>query len=558
MDPASTVRFRYRRSAEGARAGEPLLSALARRGWPSLSRSVRYHRPRGPFCGVGDCTGCLVRVNGVPNVRACRHPLAEGDRVQPENSWPSPRFDLLGVLDALLPKGVDTVHGLRRPAWAAALYQRVGRRLAGFGRPPDRSAARPVEPPRTIEREVAIVGAGRSGRAVAEALLRRGTRPVLLERLLATGAPGAVGEGASELDVLHGVTAAVLPPSPVAGPPGSDGRRALLGFDRSGRGVVVRARTVVLATGGYDGGLLFEGSDRPGVVTGDLALSGLGLPLGEAVVFGGGGRARQVVERLGQGVRAVVALGEIDPDLTRAAVDLGVPLYPRSRLVRALGRGHVSALELARRDGGGTFRLPCRSVVLAHRRLPNAQLAFQAGAGRRWYGAPGTYFPEVDAAGGTGVPGIYVVGSAARPPQVVAPGPEEVTSAILGDAPPAAVPAPAPPSPGEMVPYYRELLREPRHGKWVICPCEDVLLDELEKATARGYRGLEVVMRYTGVGTGLCQGRYCLPEALSVLAVLEDRLPPEVGHVTQRPPLVPTPLGALAGLSGEFVPEAPS
>ncbi|HLY77207.1 MAG TPA: (2Fe-2S)-binding protein, partial [Thermoplasmata archaeon] len=86
--------------------------------------------------------------------------------------------------------------------------------------------------------------------------------------------------------------------------------------------------------------------------------------------------------------------------------------------------------------------------------------------------------------------------------------------------------------------------------------CEDVLLREVRDAVARGYRGLEVVKRYTGIGTGLCQGRYCLPDALLVLSILEGRSPPEVGYIRQRPPVLPTPLAAFAGLP-EPAPEIP-
>jgi sarcosine oxidase subunit beta len=106
--------------------------------------------------------------------------------------------------------------------------------------------------------------------------------------------------------------------------------------------------------------------------------------------------------------------------------------------------------------------------------------------------------------------------------------------------------------PHELEGYYRELLGPGRaRGKWVACPCEDVLLDEVEEASRRGYRGIEVVKRYTGLGTGLCQGRYCLPDALLLLSLFESRPPPEVGFITQRPPVVPSRLGAWAALPGE-------
>lgn len=35
----------------------------------------------GVFCAIGVCHGCLVTVNGVPDVRACQRVLREGDEV---------------------------------------------------------------------------------------------------------------------------------------------------------------------------------------------------------------------------------------------------------------------------------------------------------------------------------------------------------------------------------------------------------------------------------------------------------------------------------------------
>ena len=35
----------------------------------------------GVFCAIGVCHGCLVTVNGVPDVRACQRVLCEGDEV---------------------------------------------------------------------------------------------------------------------------------------------------------------------------------------------------------------------------------------------------------------------------------------------------------------------------------------------------------------------------------------------------------------------------------------------------------------------------------------------
>ncbi|GAA1061150.1 (2Fe-2S)-binding protein [Agromyces bracchium] len=39
---------------------------------------------RGVFCGIGVCHDCLVSVNGVEGVRACRREAVDGDRVERE------------------------------------------------------------------------------------------------------------------------------------------------------------------------------------------------------------------------------------------------------------------------------------------------------------------------------------------------------------------------------------------------------------------------------------------------------------------------------------------
>src|SRR3982750_2569147 len=47
-------------------------------------------------------------------------------------------------------------------------------------------------------------------------------------------------------------------------------------------------------------------------------------------------------------------------------------------------------------------------------------------------------------------------------------------------------------------------------AKTLVCRCEDVTLHELEEAVARGHDDLESLKRYTGFGTGWCQGKHCV------------------------------------------------
>jgi sarcosine oxidase subunit alpha len=516
------------------------------------TRSTRYHRPRAPFCGVGYCTNCLVRVNDVPNVRACRTTFAPGDSVEVENAWPSARFDLLAAFDVLFPNGIDTLRGFRRPAFARGIYQRVVRRLAGTGALPTPTAPRPAPPGRTVETGVVVVGAGNAGRACAAALVAAGMRPLVVERERSV----APVEGA---EMLSGTTGVFLPP-PRAGAARSF---RLIASAPDGAAVDVRAERVVVAVGGYDAALWFAGSDRPGVLTADGAerMHPAENPgFHHATVFGGGPRALETLDRFADHVDAVVAPGAIDPDVSRRAAELDVPLYPRTLLLSAVGRRGVEAVHLARRGGTSpTFDVPADAVILAHRRLPHPQMFFQAGAKMAWRPDVGAYGPVLGPGGETTVPGLSAAGEPAgfgRPDDARRSGTATAAAVVAGGPWVAPVPVPAPETRHELEGYYQELLAaDPGPGKVVVCPCEDVLLPELLEATDHGYRGIEVIKRYTGLGTGLCQGRYCLPDALLVLALRERRPVPEVGYITQRPPVVPTALGTFAGLPD---PGAPS
>jgi hypothetical protein len=55
-----------------------ILLASGRLSW----RTTRSGAPRGVFCGIGSCFDCVVTVNEVPDVRACRRRAVDGDEVR--------------------------------------------------------------------------------------------------------------------------------------------------------------------------------------------------------------------------------------------------------------------------------------------------------------------------------------------------------------------------------------------------------------------------------------------------------------------------------------------
>jgi bacterioferritin-associated ferredoxin len=78
--------------------------------------------------------------------------------------------------------------------------------------------------------------------------------------------------------------------------------------------------------------------------------------------------------------------------------------------------------------------------------------------------------------------------------------------------------------------------------KIIVCRCEDVTLADIRHAVASGYLDLEEVKRYTGFGTGPCQGKECLRTIALAIADAAGRPAASVRPFTTRPPLVPTEL----------------
>ena len=85
-------------------------------------------------------------------------------------------------------------------------------------------------------------------------------------------------------------------------------------------------------------------------------------------------------------------------------------------------------------------------------------------------------------------------------------------------------------------------------SKRILCTCEDVTLDEFRKAHADGFTEMESLKRFTGVGTGFCQGKGCLCEAATELAELRGVSPEAIPLTNIRPPTRPLTFGELGAL----------
>jgi len=88
--------------------------------------------------------------------------------------------------------------------------------------------------------------------------------------------------------------------------------------------------------------------------------------------------------------------------------------------------------------------------------------------------------------------------------------------------------------------------RSPSAPDATVCRCEDVASATLDAAIDAGCGTIGAVKRSTRLGMGPCQGRYCVPVALSRLAARQGGAGDEFDRPAPRPPLRPLTVAELA------------
>ncbi|GIU96247.1 MAG: sarcosine oxidase subunit alpha [Actinomycetota bacterium] len=489
------------------RPGDTIASAMFRAGVRTFTRSLKYHRRRGLYCLSGDCPNCLVTVDGVPGVRACETPAADGQRVRRKGGWPSVERDVLAVADhlhALLPVGFYSKTFIR-PRWAWSLAERAIRSVTGVGRLPTTGPAPEAVPLRHRRVDVLVIGGGVAGLAAAAQAGASGARVLLVEEGRVGGrlAPGPVRDRVATLadearragvEVAEGRTAVGIYEGPLV---------PVVGGDETLR---VEPNRIVVATGAVEEHAVFVGNDLPGVWLGRGAARLAGVhgvrPAERAVVWARTAEALEHVRALREiGTEVVAVCG---PAGLLTQLPDGVEPIVDGEVVRAVGRRAVEAVEL--RTPEGRRRIACDGLVVSLGRSPRDGLLRMAGdepaVGAGEVVAPGCSLDEAEASGRRAAAG-------GRP---------EATScgrARLG-------------------------------SDGIVCLCEDVGAADLDVAWAEGWRSVEILKRYTTATMGPCQGALCAP---ALAAFVEGRRRPTAAAAerpTARPPARPVPLAALA------------
>ncbi|MFJ2961584.1 NAD(P)/FAD-dependent oxidoreductase [Streptomyces collinus] len=442
--------------------------------------------------------------------------------------------------------------------------------------------------------DLAVIGAGPAGLAAALAASARGVRATLLDAATQPGGQfyrqPAAGLGAGRPEALHHRwrTWERLRDGLAAGPvrvltdhhvwcvertPDGFTVHALLGPEQE-ESVEVQARTVLLATGGYEQVLPFPGWTLPGVVTAGGAQAmlkgGLVVPGHRAVVAGTGPLLLPVATGLAAaGVEVATLVESTGPRrLARHAHALAgklaegaghaagllrhrIPVLTRHTVVRAHGEDRLTGVTVAALDADGHVRpgterhLPCDTLAAGHGMLPHTDLAESLGC--RLDGLA----VAVDTEQGTDVPGVWAAGEAtgiggaalslaeghiagcsvAAHLHGAAPGPAPAAlkaRAALQRSAAALESAYAPPA------HWPEQLTDDT----VVCRCEEVTVGAVREALDLGAGDERTVKLLTRAGMGWCQGRMCG----TAVAGLAGCAPTPA----KRPFARPVPLGVLA------------
>ncbi|MER9091752.1 sarcosine oxidase subunit alpha family protein [Mesorhizobium sp. M0700] len=553
--------------------GDTLASALLANGVALVGRSFKYHRPRGIFSAGPEEPNALVTLGSAgrrePNLPATTLELADGMVVESQNRWPSLAFDVQsvnGLLAPFLSAGFyyKTFMGPTRRAWM--FYEHFIRKAAGLGR-----AGTDPDPDRYEVRhafaDVAIVGGGPAGLSAARTAAAAGARVALIEQdfllggqLLAEPSDSAAAawlrqaeaelEGFETITLMKRTTAfgsydgnvigLVEQRDPTNPRPAGEARQTF---------TMLRARSIVFATGAIERPMVFSNNDRPGVMLASAARTYLNrfavLP-GKKIVVAtdNDGAWRTAFDYAAAGAEVTVAdLRAVPPAaLAAEAARLGVVVRAATRIVDLHGGHAVRRVTLNGPEGQSSAA--CDLVCISGGWSPTVHLTSHLAVKPVYRDDIDGFVPGVFSAsqfGAGAMIGAYATAAA------VEDGHRAGIEAAAYCGKSAPVPAPSKLDLGETA---TTLLREaPSVGreKAFVDFQMDVTTGDIGLAHREGYESVEHLKRYTTLGMGTDQGKTSNFPALAAMAALRNATIPETGTTTFRPPYTPVAIGALAG-----------
>ena len=569
IDRDSVVEFEFDGKKVSAYEGDTIGSAVTAVGVDILSRSFKYHRPRGLLCAAGNCPNCLMTVDGIPNVRVCTMQVRAGMKVNRQNAWPSVDHDfgsLLDRMDRFLPVGFyyKTFH---RPKVLWEIMRPIVRRIAGLGKVDVKSDGGPTYSHGNAQTDLAVVGGGPAGMIAALTAADAGVDVTLIDRFPTLG--GHLVYDTTRYVNIDGIedgTGQEIATSLRQRVLSHDGIRVMSGATAFGsyqdnliavqqgyKAIQLRADRVVMANGSYEVPFSFENNDRPGVMlaTGAMLMAKLyGIPVGKRAVV-------MTIDDIGYattlslleiGVEVVAVVDSRDEPVSSEAADAvrnaGVEVLIGHRVLSASGAKRVSGIKVAALDSSERV-LRCDLVCMAGVSQSDTGLLLQQP------GAVVEYDEELNESVPVNLPDdVYVAGEIS--------GFHDLSIVIAQGV--ASGRRAAGHSDATAVARLKDLEQEYRSEKKrpitppisdtkkeFICFCEDVSAKDIGVAIREGFGDIQTLKRYTTATMGPCQGKMCHKAFVEATALRTGVSILATGATTARPPAQGVPLGALAG-----------
>jgi sarcosine oxidase subunit alpha len=570
IDRERPLSFSFEGVSYPAFAGDTIASALLANGRWLMSRSFKYHRPRGPLTLAGQDVNTMVQLPSEANVLADAHPVTPGLAVMGQNyngSLDHDRDAILGKFSRFMPVGFY-YRAFFKPRGVWKYWEPLIRAKAGLGKI-DLDFKPGYYDKAYIFADVAVIGSGPAGLATALAAAEAGARVLLVEQESILGGSlnwarfdiegRRAGEEAQKLvgAVERHPRIRVLK-NAICNAWFADNYLPIICGQRLYK---TRAKECVIASGAFEQPVIFRNNDLPGILLASAAQRLMKLyavaPGKRAVVLTGndaGYLAALDLVDAGVETPAIIDLREQGsaPELRQVVVDKGIEVHVGHTVFEALPSGEdgrVAGVDARRVTGRGKVAdagqiIACDTLLMSAAYMPVYQLLCQADGKLRYDDQAARFsiaeLPKIlDIAGS--VNGFFDLDNARADGERAG----KRAAAALGLIAEPDTPKYAP-EPGVNFPW--PIFPHPR-GKEFVDFDADLQIQDIINAARFGYRDIQLVKRFSTVGMGPLQGRHSALPTARLVAEATGRSVSETGVSTARPPFLPEKLAHVAGRS---------